>query len=85
MKQVVQELIPNVRCEIAIEKGGFTAVSNPDSNTGYIYVGDNFLTTSQYLIRLVPGDLFIFEHKEPVTFYVLNSVAGEKCLITTWV
>jgi hypothetical protein len=84
MDLIVQEFIPNKVTQVSIQKKGFTSVTNLDANTGYIYVGDKFLSSSRYLIRLVPGDVFVMEHNEELTFYILNSVTGEKCEVSTW-
>jgi hypothetical protein len=85
MDLIVQEFIPNKATPVSIQKKGFTSVTNLDANTGYIYIGDAFLTSSKYLTRLNAGEVFIMEHSEDLTFYILNSVSGEKCEVSTWV
>lgn len=80
----ISEKTPNSATKVSATGRGFLAVTNLDGNTGYIYVGDSALTSSLYLIRLVPGDVFELQHENDIDVYLLNSVSGEKCEITTW-
>jgi len=81
---ILNEKTPNSATLVSVDGKGICAVTNLDANTGYIYIGDSALTTSKYTIRLVPGDVYHIPHNAAITFYILNSVSGEKCEVTTW-
>jgi hypothetical protein len=84
LELTLTEYTPNTATSISVTGRGYTAVTNLDANTGYIYIGGSNLTTTKYMIRLVPGDVFVFNHERGISLYILNSVTGEKCEVTTW-
>ena len=80
----VLAVVANVAKRVKIPGKGFVAISNLDANTGYIYVGDGNLTTTRYMIRLVPGDVFPMQHDDDIEVYLLNSVSNEHAKVSSW-